>query len=219
MKFRGARHHRPPPPKRGVTLFCRFFSLCFCDAREFTDGDDFDAAFENSLTDIDWLEINKSKDVVFDFAVNITKAPNAAGEEYTGLWTANDESCRGSSSWSKKFDHLRNKLLMEGGFLNVDRVPNNRYRHDMFALFRSIGGFRYNALPSELIITNEDGSGGGQAPLNFLSTMQAYHTIKSPFYTPRRGSYRMTRDIMMEDLPTDPDAGLKIMVGGNEFSH
>lgn len=172
---------------------------------------DFDAAFMAAITDINWSRVN----LVFDFAVNIVKAPNATGEEFTGLWTAVDATRQGSRSWSKSFGALRSRLLMQGGFLNTTTVPNNQYRHGMFALFRSIGGFRYNPLATEILTTNEDGSGGGQAPLHF-SSMQAYHTIKSPFYTSRKGRYRMTRDIMMEDLATDPDAGFQRKVGGNK---
>lgn len=171
---------------------------------------DFDAAFMAAITDINWSRVNLNKDVVFDFAVNIAKAPTATGEEFTGLWTAADASGRGVGSWSKSFDTLRNRLLMQGGFLNTTTVPNSRYRHNMFALFRSIDGFRYNPLATEILTTNEDGSGGGQAPLHF-SSMQAYHTIKSPFYTPKKGGFRMTKDILMEDFATDPDAGFKRM--------
>lgn len=81
--------------------------------------------------------------------------------------------------------HRERASLMDGGFLNVDAVPNSRYRHDTFATIRSIGGFRYYPIESKMKTMDDTGGSGGQAPYNFLS-MQAYHTSKFPFYVHRR---------------------------------
>lgn len=177
--------------------------------------EDFDRAFEEAIGDIAWNNIDKKSNVVFDLAVKITKLPSN-GREYTGLWVAANK--QRNQQWSGgDYKDLRSKLLMDGGFLDVDHVPNSRYRHDIFATIRSIGGFRYYPVESSAKMMNADGSGGGQAPFNYLS-IQAYHTIKSPFYVPRKKGYRRTRDLTMEDLVVDPDSGFNLMASCSSCS-
>ncbi|KAI7879329.1 uncharacterized protein EV154DRAFT_486076 [Mucor mucedo] len=146
-----------------------------------SEGEDVGAIVRENITDIDWQTI-PNDNVVFDLAVNI------GFDGYTGLWVADHEMEDGVL--------LATTRLMWSLFDHVVHPAHARYRHDIFSFIKSVGGCRYVALDQV----------HGEGQYNILS-MQAYHAIKTPFYSAHRGSDRLTHDCPIEALALTSGTG------------
>ncbi|KAG2207692.1 hypothetical protein INT47_011812 [Mucor saturninus] len=142
-----------------------------------------------AINDLNWNGI-LDDNVVLDLAINI------GVHGHTGLWVAQPDD--------KRDGHLTTRLL--NMFLEGMKIASRRYRHDMFAYISTLGGFRYHARNKVQ----------GDGPCNILS-MQAYHTIKTPFYIARRGSSRTSHDISVEQLVFNPSTADYVMNGTRDI--